>query len=296
MMQATRVALVGIDGSGKSTLVRDLRSQTSEAGRLVTLHAPGYHQVSDAPLQGLSRHLDAASRLADKLGSFALKALVLYLQMTLYGPVERFLLDTYHPEWVISDRHPLVNSLVYGQLYGRLLGSGVRLDVWTDLLRERLDAESSGAYAALTGWIRVQQRRIGSAVSPRGVLCDVMSIFEQPVRSIVAELSVRYQARLPDRIFLIDVEPGEALRRSGCSRETGELHEKGKCLEQLQARYEEVLSYLGREWPEVVVHRVTNPDGDRAAALDAIRGHLSLITPRLNGEPVRAMPRSPLRG
>jgi thymidylate kinase len=283
-MVATRAALVGIDGAGKSTLVRDLRTHTNVAGDVVTLHTPEYCQVPDAPLGHLSRHLDAASRIADRLGSFALKALVLYLQMTLYGPIERFLVDTYRPGWVISDRHPVVDSIVYGHLYRRLIPAvTAQPPDWKDTLPELLEAESPGGYAALTAWIAVQARRHGSNADPYGLLREVMTVFDQPTRKVISELAARYQARLPDLIFLIDVEPREALRRSRCSHEMGELHENRVYLKQLQARYEQVLSLLQYERPRLVVHRVPNPDGDCAAALAAIVEHLSEASPRRHG-------------
>jgi thymidylate kinase len=278
-MQPNRVALVGIDGAGKSTLVRDLRALTNGSGEVVTVHAPAYHEGPDTPLHKLSRHLHAASRVADKLGSFTSKALVLYLQMTLYGPIERFLLDTYRPGCVISDRHPLIDSMVYGHLYRRLIRDGaVQSHDWNGALRDRLEAERPGAYAALSAWIALHGRRVGSA-GPRGLLNEVVAVFDQPASSVMAELAVRYQARLPQLIFLIDVEPGEALRRSGSLHEKRELHEKGVHLEELRARYEQVLSSLRCERPDLVVHRVTNPDGDRSAALTAILEHLALSAP-----------------
>src|SRR4051794_28814789 len=81
------VALVGIDGAGKTTLARQLRVRAGERGDVLTVHCPRCHLAPDAPLQGLSQHFEAAAKAADRSGDDRTKMAILYLQMTLCGPV-----------------------------------------------------------------------------------------------------------------------------------------------------------------------------------------------------------------
>src|SRR5690606_25022267 len=119
-----RVAVVGIDGAGKSSIMARLRELAPAAGpsAFASMTCPDFHNTRDVPLTDLSRQLKAFSVGCDEISSVEMKATAMYLQMTLFGPVERHFLDTWDPDVLIFARHPLIELLVYGPLYVALAG------------------------------------------------------------------------------------------------------------------------------------------------------------------------------
>lgn len=257
MASPYRLALVGIDGSGKTSVVARLRERIRVEGEIATIHAPIYHEAPNAPLQLLSRQMHAVSLAADALGSRELKGAMLYLQMTLYGFVERFVVDTFGPRWIVSDRHALVDTLAYGPLYRALLGAALDGEHWDPLLREHLADAPPGSLDATIAWHEQVVRRLGQGTSFWELPHEVGSVFERPPAKVLAELSRRYRTELPDAVLLLDIEPSEALRRSATrARSSSELHESAAMLERLRAIYAEALEMLERECPHVSVHRL----------------------------------------
>lgn len=258
-----RVAIVGIDGSGKSAVVQRLRQYMALApDRLVAFNCPRFHDTPDAPLTVLSSHLKAFSDVADDLGNFELKLAALYLRMTLYGPVERFFIDTFAPALLVSERHPIVDTLVYVPLYRSRAVTVVDAVAVEPLLRARLAEQSPDAYAAARRWHELECRRLGREADFWALGADVVRAFAAPlVEDVVADFAERYRTTLPDTVVLLDVDVAEAARRLR-DRESRrlELHEDQRALAVLRDTYDLVLDQLSRLRPEIEVHRIANAD------------------------------------
>jgi hypothetical protein len=107
-----RVAVVGMDGTGKTTMVRRL----ADEGGFSVVYTIRPHDDPASPDAGLSRHLTLASAAADAVGRAQLKVAVFARQLLLYGPAERRALELGFSEpgagsgtapVVLADRHPL---------------------------------------------------------------------------------------------------------------------------------------------------------------------------------------------
>lgn len=218
-----RIAVVGIDGCGKSTLVRKLLTPGT-----MTMTCPLYHDTPNAPLAELSRQLDVFSRAADQLGSFELKATALYLQMTLYGPVERFLVETFRPEVLISERHALIDSLAYGPFYLQMLKKAPDRKL-EPALREKID------YDPVAKWAE----RCGTPLWDTAMA--VRDVFLSP--DAIHGLAQAYQTGLPEVVCFLDIDPEVAIERIK-HREEKELHEKVEVLAQLRQSYLQVMDFL----------------------------------------------------
>lgn len=255
-----RVAIVGIDGSGKTALIQRLRQYTASVPDwLVAFNCPRFHDTPDAPLAGLSSHLQALSDAADDLGSFELKIAALYLRMTLYGPVERFFLDTFASGLLVSERHPLVDTLAYVPLYRSRAVTAVNAIAVEPLLRARLDEQSPGAYEAARAWHELENRRLGREIDFWALAADVVKTFAAPFDDVLADFGARYRTTLPDAVVLLEVDVAEAARRLR-NRDSGrlELHEDGRALAVLRDTYDLVLDQLTRLRPETEVRRIVN--------------------------------------
>lgn len=261
--ETRKVAVVGIDGAGKSSLVERLAGRA--AGDALALTSPRFFEMPDAPFGFLSRALDALTRAADALGSFELKGASLYLQMTPFGPVERFFVDTYAPELVVWDRHAVVDTLAYGALYGQLVRRPPD-EALRGPLGERLEAELPGATEAIAAWLAVENRRLGEALGLWEVAPHLGALCRRPPAELLPELERRYRTALPDAVVLLDV-PGEVAARRLAGRGSAELHEQAAMLEQVRRCYFAALRFLRDAHPEVRTEVIEG--SAEAAVLDA---------------------------
>ncbi len=248
MRMTRRISVVGIDGCGKSTVL-DRFLELVRGADVAGLTCPQYHRTPDAPLARLSERLDEFSRAADSLGSFELKATALFLQMTLYGPVERFALETFRPAFLLSERHALVDSLAYGPFYVQMVRQNPDRARFEPALRGRL------AWDDIVRWQSLRSER-----SIWDLALEVRDLFRLPFRETVRALGREYGTTLPDVLLLLDVDVPTALERLS-RRAEAELHENGAVLEQLRRSYLGTIEALRREHPEVEVHVVRGGAG-----------------------------------
>lgn len=261
MKQTHRIAIVGIEGAGKSTVIRRLLEARAHE-EIGVIHCPTYHANPDAPLGSLSRAVEAYSNAADELGSFELKAAALYLQMTLYGPVERALEHAFSPRFVISECHPIVDTLAFGPFYQRMVQKRVDPRTWAGPLEEALERRVPGAYQTLLAWHDSESRRLGRTTSFWELPHEVCDQLGRRFDEIVCEFSLRYRTGLPNEIVLLDIAEEEAHARVRTRSADGtELHETAGHLGALRNSYSASLDALSRSHPEIRIHRIEAGEG-----------------------------------
>jgi thymidylate kinase len=256
-----RIGIVGIDGSGKSTIMRRLRHAVASES-LISLTCPDFHDTASAPLQSLSRQLRAFSDGADVVGHPAIKAAALYLQMTLYGPVERFCTETFRPAVLVCERHPIVESLVYGPVYvglGRRGRPGVSDQ---DRIRKVLDGAEPAAMDSILAWYAREAARLGTDGDVWSVLDQVSDLVARGPAAAIDGFGLRYQTTLPDDIVWLDVAPEVAARR--CAARAGgrplEAHETVGGLTALRNSYLRARDVLAEHAPGLRFRTVTATD------------------------------------
>ncbi|GAA2637748.1 hypothetical protein SMC26_37800 [Actinomadura fulvescens] len=271
---AVRIALLGIDGSGKSTLARRLAACPQDAGRRrVVLSSLRAHENPDAPLHGLSRHLDTLSKEADRLGSPDLKLGVLYLQMCTYGVAERLFVRELSARTILTERHPVIDALAYIPLYRpaieRVSGPGRPA-----ALRERLLGLSPAAVEAALAWCEVLSERTGRTVRLDTVATELTGLLDLPVEDRVAALSARFGVTPPDVAVLLDIGVDAALDRLRARGGRPEVHERAELLARAAEGYNEALAAL-MTLSMTRVHRVradTAPPAELAARVARLTG------------------------
>lgn len=237
-----RVALVGIDGTGKTTVLRRLR----ERDGVRVVHAVRGHEDPDSPYAGLSAALAGASSAADEVGRVQLKVCVLYLQLCLFGPAERQ--AAADGGTVLADRHPLVDPLVYLPLFARAGGNtvpGTDVDAWW----RRQDPDAA---RAVRDWLRA---RTGDT-DPWATGTEVLRWGTLAPHDLFETLARRFDVTLPDGVLLLDLPVSEALRRTRERARGGELHETAAFLSATRQRYDAVLDGLSRTHPDTAIRRL----------------------------------------
>jgi len=267
MGKPTRIAVVGIDGSGKSSVIRCFGELSpAPPGEVVVMTCPTYHETPNAPMATLSRQLDALSKTGDALGSFELKATAMFLQMTLYGPIERFFLETYQPEYLLSEHNALIDCLGYGAFYVQMVRNPIDRQKIESPLRQRMDAFMPHSFDEILQWHELESRRIGERVSFWNLAPHASDLLQRPRSSVIQELGRRFRTTLPEIVLLLDVPADVAMARLRARGDSGgELHEQSGFLELLRRSYHEVVDYLQREHPEIQAYII---DTESAQSVD----------------------------
>ncbi|QXJ22253.1 hypothetical protein AGRA3207_003227 [Actinomadura graeca] len=264
-----RAALVGIDGSGKSTVLRLLTgARAGRRGDRAALSCLRAHENPDGPLHGLSRHLESLSRDADRLGAPELKLAVLYLQMCTFAVTERFFVGEMGARVVLSERHPVVDGLAYLPMYRDAIGRVTGPDR-PARLRGHLASLDPADVAAALAWCERLGRRLGGAPDLTTVAAGLVRLADLPAAERPAALAARLGVCLPDVVIHLDVDVAEARRRVRERGKPAELHESHDLLSRIRDGYDSALTSL----ETVRVHRVradTASPAELAAEIDRL--------------------------
>ena len=211
----------------------------------VTLRCPQFHETPDAPLGRLSRALDTLSITADASQSYLYKSVALFLQMTLFGPIKQFFEETYAPAVLLTERHPVVDTLAYGPFYVAMMAGDAGKQVDEEVLRQQVDLTVPGGFELIECWNAWENRRLGA----KGNLVDLASLvaekLTQPLAEQLAFLTERYRTGLPDAVVMLDAPTDVLLSRLAARGGGGaELHERGMILEQIRGSYLRSFEYL----------------------------------------------------
>lgn len=270
---ATRVAVVGIDGAGRTTICRLLQNgavfnQHRIDQDLTVVHALRPYETPGAPFRHLSRKLHSLATAAELLGQPELKAAALYLQLSTYAPVEHFLCEAYLPETLVTAGHPLVDTLAHLPIQ-RPLAVASEGD-W----QHAIDPD---VLAAAEAWAD----GIGCPTDLRALGHEVLSLYGLPVEQLLERFRRRFRVNLPDVVILLDVDPAEAVRRLGGEGEGDafELAQRlgGRDVSEarlaiLREQYLRITDWL--ETTGVVVHRIDVTGRSAPKVANLVRGKL----------------------
>ncbi|MFI7131004.1 hypothetical protein ACIBQ1_35315 [Nonomuraea sp. NPDC050153] len=267
-VELARVALVGIDGSGKSTCARLLAGLPGRDHIVLSCLRP--HENPGGPLHELSRHLDTLSAQADLIGSPDLKLAVLYLQMCTYAVAERHFLRG-PGRAIVTERHPLIDALTYLPLYRDVI-ERTSVPGRPAALREQIARMPESAVEAALAWCERLGRRPGGRAPRLDTLgAELVGLLRLPPGELIAELSDRFAVAPPDVAILLDIDVTEATRRVRARDRRPEPHERPDLLARIRDGYEEALKAL-----PVRVHRV-RVDGRSAPAVTAEIARLAAL-------------------
>jgi thymidylate kinase len=275
MAKTQRIAVTGTDGTGKTTVVRLIRDAFADRPDVVqAFRVPQYHEGPDLPFGRLSAIIDAVSEFADRSGNLQLKATALFLSMTLYGDVERHLMSTYRPQWIVNERQCLADSLTYARFYLPLLKSAFDRETLEPALREALLPLGADALDRLIAWIPVFQARDGLVPTSFWEMpLFARDLFMAPPLELLDSLQALYAAEIPDHIVLLHVSP-ERLAERLAQKLTGaapkELHEQSHVLAMFQAALTESCALLQKHKPSLQVHVLDTSEQTPEQSKDAV--------------------------
>lgn len=247
----TVVAVVGIDGSGKSGLAQRLQARGDEE-EILMMPCPQFHRNPEIPPKELSEALEHLNQVADEIGSFPLKGTALFLQMTLFGPVQQWYAAK-KPEILITERHALLDTWVYSNFYKTMIKEPLDPDWLSSEMVPRLEARQPGATRLVTAWSRAQNKRLGRSVTLAELAVYVKGICELPPQKALQQFVKEFQTVLPDKVILVDVDPQLAVERLAGQTGQAELHEQLPVLTQLRQEYLNMIDQLKEIAPDMEI-------------------------------------------
>ena len=246
------LAIFGIDGSGKSVLLKEILKRNC----VKTIICPRYHEKSISPYSELSETLNLMNQLGDDLDCFELKAMAVYFQLTLYRPVLDFEMKqegsgfTYSNS-IISERHPLVDSLIYGPFFAKKLEKPLSDDFIKNSLIPALTRLKPNGFKLFTDWFDLENIRMGRSTSLHEFPMYLKTIFNLGARELYDEIQKHFRVALPDQAVFLDIEIDLALEYIHERSTYRESHENREGLTRLKEGYTQVFKFLGHLYPEM---------------------------------------------
>ncbi|MFK7824448.1 MAG: hypothetical protein AB8G05_09835 [Oligoflexales bacterium] len=213
-----KIAILGSSECTNQAIMKALNQDHSNIQSFIKfLPFPGYHKDPDLPMGRISRVLNKLPNLLalnsrQSKDQNLLEPIFLFLARTLYGDIERHILSTYRPHYLINNDESFISStfdfddlLVYMHSAG---GAEKLSDLLYSLERELQPAEQK----ALNSWLAVLGTRC-HAIHPIKYLADIGKLVVKIARKDFGEryatLKSIYSSNLPDQIILLDAEKSE---------------------------------------------------------------------------------------
>jgi len=245
------VAVLGIDGSGKSTLSRRLAQALSETRRVARVsddlefyESGSCSTVRALPSEAVRRALGRYAKTARSLKHYKIPKLAeLLLRDHLLGEVRRW----HAPEVTVMDGSPLINMTAWARLYKE------------ELHDPRLAA---AAMRILTGR--------GDAPGP-----GAEELSRLPELAALKRLRL-VRLTLPDAVVMLDVDPAVCMRRIHDRGEQVQAHETEEKLARLREGYLMVCRVVSDEFGTAVrvLDGALDPDTLAATTLDFVASRL----------------------
>jgi 1-acyl-sn-glycerol-3-phosphate acyltransferase len=212
------IAVLGIDGSGKSTLSRSLAQRLSKTGRtclitddVVFFEGGEPQEIQPLMTEKLREAIGRRAKAANSLKSYKIpKVAELVLRDRVLGQVKRW----YTPDLIVSDGCPLLNITAWLRLYRK---------------EEPEDGILASAMGILSG---------SEEVGP-----------DDPAHEAFPELSAMKRFRIPtlrcpEAALFLDVDPALSVQRIESRGESRQVHETQEKLERLREGYLSVCRIL----------------------------------------------------
>jgi thymidylate kinase len=255
--------ITGIDGSGKSTLVKQLYQEYAADPSIGIFACPSYHHIPGSGKDRLSILFEKLNEIGNVHRLSDLKALALYLQMSLYSAVLEEVSSHPSRTLVISERHALIDTVVYGSLYVKNITGTIDRQAWQPVIEKELDGLYAGAFENVQEWIAHLNAYTGGGYDFWNYTGFLKKIFSGPPQTIIHHLSGFFRLELPDQVCFLKIEPAAALERLKKRNKQLELHERAEILEPLQLNYLRLLEALTTVHPQMEVTILDTSDYTR---------------------------------
>ena len=256
-MKTKQIAITGVDGTGKTTLIRMLSAKYANDPLLVQVfRCPQYHEFQDAPFAELSQTLETLSALGDEWNDPSFKISALFVAISLYGSVQDFYERTYRPKFLFTERQPVVDTFAYTVFYKKLLTAPLSRSVLEPKL---IAAVGQAKMDSIHRWMKVLETRslpTSHEINFWNLPKIIFDLVDQKPEKMFTDLKRVYQNRLPDLLIVLQVDAEDLEKRQlerTSDKKVREMHEKKPILTLLNQQLLQGVSTLKNMEPSLEV-------------------------------------------
>lgn len=228
------VLVTGLDGSGKSTFL-DRIAEKADPATISILRLPEIESElfrNDESLFRQCEFVNYMGKRADQEGLPSLKIIAMFGAVLLFDDLYQELkANATDGTTVYCERHPFIDTLVYAQIYHKVLHPK-NLD---SKIGEQINRDYETELTALINRIPFSVNK-----TENGLCFDLLHFlyewFSNQENNTFERMSILFPVKAPDMIYYLDA-PAEILMKRIGEREQKEYHEKATFLNKMRPIY-----------------------------------------------------------
>jgi len=234
------ILITGLDGSGKSTFFKELKAKQGKETVIIELPKIDLHDLDkNIAIYPILSGINELSDYADRSKSPEAKALAFFGAMLCFHDLVS-LKKKENTEFILCERHPLIDTAVYARFYSPKLNPEVINQHLTDDLDENF--KSLLDYMV----IKLPVDFSFNYQSPSARLFQfIFEFFKEKTAPAIAELEKVFKVKLPDKVYFLQA-PAEILFSRLSARKQLEPHETLSTLSKMKDVYESDLELMAR--------------------------------------------------
>lgn len=227
------ILITGLDGSGKSTILNKIKT-LEEFERVEVINLPELRRDNirkNSILHQTATFINALNQQADAQKTPAIKAIALMVSMLLYKELEQNA-QLKGIKFLISERHPLIDTGIYAPFYAKKMGEG-SIDAATI---KQLDEKYQNELAFLN---EIAPRFLQSQYNLKsidGIRQLIYNKFGEELEQSENKIAAIFELDFPAEIYFLKASPNILFNRI-TNRKHTEAHEKLEVLEKMNQFY-----------------------------------------------------------
>ena len=247
------IVITGLDGSGKSTLHRELETKFGSQLEILRLPTMDSEKFKDDPLLfECCKMINDLGERGDKESEPGMKIISMFSSVALFNDLFNYLKKG-KEKVIFCERHPLVDTYIYAEAYLSVMApfnlpleKAMEIDEHYDLLLSE-----------------VARRLKVDFTDPRSLkshsLLEFLYVWFSDQSNLVPEkLFDLFEMKKPDEVYFLDA-PAEVLFERIDGRENMEYHENVEALKEMRTYYHELLEKFGAGFEIIDASNKTAP-------------------------------------
>ncbi|OQA98761.1 MAG: thymidylate kinase [Bacteroidetes bacterium ADurb.Bin217] len=232
-----QIVITGLDGSGKSTILKALLEKNSTEFEILFIPHFNLQSIpSSNVIHKVASFINTLSYTSDKIKEPQLKAIALLSSMLLFHKVIELKKGIFNT--IFCERHPLIDAAVYAQFYAHKMNKPCTNQLYIQTIEETFRKELLYLLKLI----------------PKEYICENLGLIEnlkqfiytwfyRESKTSIEQLKHLFKVELPHKIFYLQAQPKVLFDRIKGRKEL-EAHESIEVFEVLDSLYLELFKRL----------------------------------------------------